>query len=490
MLAILKSVGKRGTRIFRLLAFVYVVLFVTIANGQQATNTDDLLPSPIGDAKIDDANNVNNSSPTTTAGLPTLAGVVKQALSPRTVYNAEVAEAKRIRDERIAKAELEYKAIRERLDAQRKPIDEEIERLGKENRKLNEEWGKIIINHPYGGNEAEALLAQYRERSEALGKKSNELWDSLEPLGKEATVAINKLDEEKMAADLEFNYAKRTALHKCNREERRVVHSGLDRMWSSNEISALVAQLDADMVPIPGRLYAICKYEVSQALWGAVSGYNPSFQRGDDLPVVMVSWLDCQDFIERLNALPQVMASGRKYRFATAEEWVFACRGGDNGKYCRLADGTEITDETIEEVAWHDVGDYTKRKPRPVGQKPPNAFGLFDMLGNVSEWVEDDGEKTKAAILAGLKAKAQAEGLEVWNLRSTFDGPGSKTFVGGNFKTSANECTCFARGTQPSHSVSDVIGLRLACDVESSPSLLRESGTRIEYLDENRLLAR
>ncbi len=477
--------GKRGTRTFRLLAFVYVVLFVTIANGQQATNTDDLLPSPIGGAKVYD---VGNSSPTTAAGLSKLAGVVKQELSPQKVYNAEVAEAKRIRDERIARAESEYKAVRERIDPQRKLIDEEIERLDKEIRKLLVEQNKLIIDHPDGGYEA--LFAKYDEKMKALSQKVDELYSRSGPLDEEVGASINKKDEETMAADLEFNYAKQSALHKCNREERRVVHSGLDRMWSSNEISALVAQLDADMVPIPGRLYAICKYEVSQALWGAVSGYNPSFQHGDDLPVVMVSWLDCQDFIERLNALPQVMASGRKYRFATAEEWVFACRGGGNGKFCQLADGTEIAAETIGEVAWYDVGDYTKRKLSPVGQKTSNAFGLFDMLGNVSEWVEDDGEKTRAAIFAELKAKAQAEGLEVWNLRSTFDGSGSKTFVGGNLKTTANESTCFARGTQPSDSVSDMIGLRLACDVESSPSLLRENGTRIEYSDENKGCAR
>ena len=468
MLAILKSMGKCGTRIFNLLAFVYVVLFVTIANGQQ--QRDDLLPSPIGEAKVED---VGNSSPTTATGLSKLAGEVKQELSPRKVYDAEVAEAERIRDERIARAESEYKAVRERIDSQQKLIDEEIERLYRENEKLFEELGKINIDHPDGGYEALLAAAKCEEKMDALRQKISEVGDRSVPLREETEASINKRDEETKSAHIEFNYAKQAALHKCNREERRVVHSGLGRMWTSNEISALVAQLDADMVPIPGQLYAICKYEVSQALWGAVSGYNPSFQRGDDLPVVMVSWLDCQDFIERLNALPQVMASGRKYRFATAEEWVFACRGGGNGKYCRLADGTEISDETIGEVAWHDVGDYTKRKLRPVGQKPPNAFGLFDMLGNVSEWVEDDGEKTRAAIFAELKAKAQAEGLEVWNLRSTFDGPGSKTFVGGNFKTTANECTCFARGTQPSDSVSDVIGLRLACDVESSTSLFR-----------------
>ena len=151
-----------------------------------------------------------------------------------------------------------------------------------------------------------------------------------------------------------------------------------------------VAKLAGDMVPIPGKDYAMCQYEVTQALWEAVMGENPSGFKGADHPVEQVSWDDCQKFLEKLNALPEVEASGRIYRLPTAEEWEFACRAGATGDYCKLADGTEITEETLGEVAWFD-DDTT----HPVGQKNPNAFGLHDMHGNVWEWTAtaDGGER-------------------------------------------------------------------------------------------------
>ena len=145
-----------------------------------------------------------------------------------------------------------------------------------------------------------------------------------------------------------------------------------------------LAKLAPDMVPIPGQDYSICKYEVTQALWFAVMGENPSEFKGADRPVENVSWDDCQKFLEKLNALPEVKASGKTYRLPTADEWEFACRAGATGDYCKLADGTEITGETLGEVAWFDENSDTKT--HPVGQKKPNAFGLYDMHGNAWEW--------------------------------------------------------------------------------------------------------
>ena len=151
-----------------------------------------------------------------------------------------------------------------------------------------------------------------------------------------------------------------------------------------------VAQLDKDMVQIPGRNYAICKYEVTQALWEAVMGENPSKFKGADRPVECVSWHECQEFLEKLNALPEVKKAGVTYRLPTAEEWEYACRAGSTGYYCRLADGTEITKETLGAVAWYGEAwygeDYKTGATHPVAQMMPNAFGLYDMHGNVWEW--------------------------------------------------------------------------------------------------------
>ncbi len=144
---------------------------------------------------------------------------------------------------------------------------------------------------------------------------------------------------------------------------------------------AVVEEIIASMIPIPGKDYRMGKFPVTQAQWEAVMGENPSDFKGADNPVEMVSWDDCQKFLETLNAQPAAKASGLFFRLPEADEWEYACRAGATGDYCKLADGTEITEETLGEVAWFD-DDTT----HPVGQKNPNAFGLHDMHGNVWEW--------------------------------------------------------------------------------------------------------
>ena len=138
------------------------------------------------------------------------------------------------------------------------------------------------------------------------------------------------------------------------------------------------------MLPIPGKDYLMGKFPVTQAQWEAVMGENPSEFKGADRPVENVSWDDCQKFLKKLNALPAAQASGLTFRLPEEDEWEFACRAGATGDYCRHADGTEITKETLGEVAWFD--DNSGGETHPVGQKKPNAFGLYDMHGNVEEW--------------------------------------------------------------------------------------------------------
>ncbi len=164
----------------------------------------------------------------------------------------------------------------------------------------------------------------------------------------------------------------------------------LAKNWTAKEWEGIafreapVFSLSRSMVAIPGRNYSICKFEVTQVLWKSVMGETPSQFKGADHPVDNVSWNDCQKFLGRLNALPEVKKSGVTYRLPTVNEWKSACRADAEKEYCRLADGSEITRDTLGEVAWYS--DNSGSKTYPVGRKKPNAFGLYDMLGNVEEW--------------------------------------------------------------------------------------------------------
>ena len=154
----------------------------------------------------------------------------------------------------------------------------------------------------------------------------------------------------------------------------------------------IIAKLAADMVPIPGKQYSICKYPVTQELWDAVMGDSPTFFNELDCPAYRVSWYRCKEFVAKLNALPEVVASDVVYRLPSAEEWDHACRAGSTGDYCRLADGTEITEATLNDVAWTVERSFSFPRPYPVGRKKPNAFGLYDMIGNVCELVTKDSD--------------------------------------------------------------------------------------------------
>ena len=123
--------------------------------------------------------------------------------------------------------------------------------------------------------------------------------------------------------------------------------------------------------------YYICKYEVTQALWRAVMGSNPSNFKGDNLPVECVSWNDCQTFINRLNNY-----TGRNFRLPTEAEWEFAARGGNYSRHYKYSGSNYIGD-----VAWYDGN--SSNRTHPVGTKQPNELGLYDMSGNVYEWCSD-----------------------------------------------------------------------------------------------------
>ncbi|WP_254047794.1 formylglycine-generating enzyme family protein [Prevotella sp. P5-92] len=198
--------------------------------------------------------------------------------------------------------------------------------------------------------------------------------------------------------------------------------------------------------------YYIGETEVTQTLWTAIMGNNPSNFKGDNLPVETISWNDCQKFIDKLNNL-----TGRYFRLPTEAEWEYASYGGNKGN------GTQYSgSNNIDEVAWYwqNCGDKylsgdwdwnkiekNNCKPHPVKTKKANELGIYDMSGNVWEWCQD--------WYGSYESNAQTNPT----------GPDSGTrrvTRGGSWNNYARGCRSAVRYSNSPEGRDDYLGLRLA----------------------------
>ena len=146
----------------------------------------------------------------------------------------------------------------------------------------------------------------------------------------------------------------------------------------SKEKNIFDYEFPAHKVIIKNSFY-LGKSSVTQKQWKKIMGKNPSHFKGEDRPVEMVSWKEVQKFVQKLNA----KESTDKYRLPSEAEWEYACRAGTQTRYYFGDDESKLN-----EYAWYAAN--SDRETHSIGQNKPNPWGLYDMHGNVWEWVQDD----------------------------------------------------------------------------------------------------
>jgi len=222
--------------------------------------------------------------------------------------------------------------------------------------------------------------------------------------------------------------------------------------------------------------FYIGKYTVTQEQWIAVMGtefidrWVGAGKRGDNIPMHGVNWKDAQRFISRLNS-----KTGKEFRLLTEAEWEYAARGGLNSNGYRYSGSNNIDD-----VAWYkensDRGTGHLRIIQPVGEKQPNELGIYDMSGNVFEWVADwyiKGYTSSPKRNPKRSRFAREPDKPLFSFKlfqnCLLCGPQDYGRVkrGGAWYSESTWCLVFARAVNPPESRGDGTGFRLAMNAPS-----------------------
>ncbi|WP_117234224.1 formylglycine-generating enzyme family protein [Vibrio maerlii] len=207
---------------------------------------------------------------------------------------------------------------------------------------------------------------------------------------------------------------------------------------------------EADKAESPARMvtvnsFKISRFEVTQEIFESVMGSSNSYFNGPNIPVNNLSWQQANYFIERLNEL-----TGENYRLPTEAEWEFAAKGGTKSKGYSYAGA-----QNIDKVAWHHGN--SNNQAHPVGLKKPNELGLYDMTGNVGEFVIDAYDDIYYRY---------GETDNPANIEDTNVGLAHKSVRGGSFAYSADESENYRRDFASQSIIMSDIGLRLAKDAQ------------------------
>ncbi len=185
--------------------------------------------------------------------------------------------------------------------------------------------------------------------------------------------------------------------------------------------------------------FYLAETPVTQALWTAIMGDNPSHFKGNDLPVERVSWEDCQEFIKRLNVQTNI-----KFRLPTEAEWEYAARGGMNSMHFKYSGAN---DNDVSDYLWYK--ENSQSKSHPLKTKLPNELEIYDMSGNISEWCSDWYFNSYANN--GDRDNPQGPSTGV-----------TKVYRGGSWDDKAMNCRVSKRFSMNPTFKNKLVGLRLA----------------------------
>lgn len=333
-----------------------------------------------------------------------------------------------------------------------------------------DEYAAYLSQYPKGKYAVLAKTRMKKFRDEAAvesAKKEQGAWDSASsnasvesyqgyvdtyPQGRFIKLAITRLEKLKKTAPTSATQG--SAAGSGSRDcpecpEMVAIPTGKFDMGSSN---GEPNESPLHKVTIKKR-FAIGRTEVTQGQWQALMGSNPSIFKscGENCPVENVSWNDVMEYIQKLNHW-----TGKKFRLPTEAEWEYACRAGGQHEHCG--------GKKVEGIAWYK--NNTRNATQPVASKDANAFGLFDMNGNVWEWVEDSyhgGYANSKTVLSLVWDRESGKVGEAPTDGSAWQGDGSQRVLrGGSWNYVAQFVRAASRIGNGPDGRTDEFGFRLA----------------------------